>query len=192
MYSASIGVIAGVLQIFGYYEYWKHVYKGSIKPDTASWSIWTFGALLEAVTYIYVSQDLIKSILPIICTICALAFFIYALVTKHFSKLNTFEIALLVGDIFISIIWYLTSDALLANILLVVTAIISFIPIIIHSYTNPENEDSVPWVIWSIAYFCMCITVMLRWSGWGSIIYPLIFLFLHISIAYLSLDFRKK
>jgi hypothetical protein len=190
--SVIFGILSGLFQIFGYVIYAKHVESSKIKPNTGSWTIWTFGSIVEGLSYFYTSDDLIKSILPITCIFCVLFLFIRSTYKGRFQALRKIDWFLLISDILITIIWYLTSNPLLANILFIISSIISFIPIVYSSFKHPEFEDAAPWIIWTVAYFFMCLTVISRWDGLESFLYPLFFVLLHAIVAYLSLDIRKK
>ncbi|OHB03660.1 MAG: hypothetical protein A2920_03065 [Candidatus Zambryskibacteria bacterium RIFCSPLOWO2_01_FULL_43_17] len=185
------GTLSGVLQLSGYVEYFKKVFSGHIKPNSASWGIWAFGAALESISYIYVSDDWIKNILPIVCALSAIAFFIASTYKGHFSRPTKFEWGLIITDFIIIIVWFLTSSPFVANTLLIVTAIISFIPIYINTWKNPIAEHALPWLLWSLAYAMMLIAVFIRWEKWEDMLYPVTFLVLHILMFLFALDYRK-
>ncbi len=192
MISIYLGILSGVLQIIGYVEYFKKVFGGRIRPNAASWGIWAFGAVLESSSYLFVSRDWVKDILPITCATLAVIFFLIAFKRGFFSKPTKFEQILVIIDILILLFWLITSSAILANILFLLSAIVSFIPIIRHVYNDPFAEHAQPWFFWTAAYAAMCVTVIMRWEGWEAFLYPLLFLVLHLIIALLALDVRKK
>lgn len=188
--SIFLGVFSSILQILGYLEYSKKVFRKIIRPNIASWAIWAFAAILESASYIVLTRDLIKNLLPFFCAISAIIFFIYTIRQGHFSKPTFFDLWIIIIDIIILIIWFISKSPFLANVLFIISAVISFVPIIINSYKNPKDENAYPWIIWSIAYFIMAITVILRWEKWEDLIYPFTFFVLHVIIGYLSLDSR--
>lgn len=191
-FSIFLGVFASVLQILGYFEYSKRVFDKRIHPNIASWGIWAFAAILESSSYILLSRDWVKNLLPFVCAMSAVIFFLLAFSRKHFSKPSFFELFIVAIDVIILIIWFVSKSALLANILFIISAVVSFVPIILHSFKKPEDENAYPWIIWSVAYLLMGATVFLRWSKWEDLIYPFTFFVLHVIIGYLALDSRKK
>lgn len=183
-------VIAGLLQLIGYIIYYKKVLTGSIVPNTASWLIWAIGGILTTSSYIFVSKDIVKDILPIVCSLTVVFIFILCLLRGKFGKIDSFEWVIIILDIGITLYWYFSKDAFITNVLFVLSAFPSFIPIIRAAWKNPENESSLPWVIWSLAYVCMTITVLLRYDKWQDLFYPVALFCLHIIIAALASDFR--
>ena len=46
-----IAVLSGLLQITGYVVYNYKTQKGGITPNSASWAIWTFGSVMNLLSY---------------------------------------------------------------------------------------------------------------------------------------------
>lgn len=185
-----LGILAGVLQVVGYIFYVKKINLGRIKPNTASWSIWAFGAVLESSSYVFVTGDWVKNILPIACAVSAIVIFIYCFRHGHFEKPTKFEWSLVFLDCVAVFIWWWYSSAVYANLFLVLTAVISFIPIFLHIWKDNMVEDAKPWFIWTLAYAVLALVVMLRWEKWEDLVYPAIFVILHIVVAILAIDSR--
>jgi hypothetical protein len=185
-----LGIASGIIQLFGYFVYLKKINIGRIRPNTASWSIWTFGAILESSSYAVASGDWVKNLLPFACLIGSIILFALCLKMGHFSKISRSEWFLVVMDCFAIFLWWRYDSAVYANLFLVFIAIISFIPIIIHVWKDPMVEDATPWYLWTVAYFILIIVVLIRWEKWEDLVYPTVFVFLHIVIAILSLDNR--
>lgn len=192
MYWLIVSVLSGLTQLAGYAIYSKHVLFGKIRPNAASWSIWAFGAILESASYIFLTGDILKNVVPIICALCSILFFIFCLFRGHLRGITRLETYIVMIDIFITLIWIATKSPLYANILFVVTAVISFIPIIMHVYKNPSYENALPWSVWTAAYALQTIVVFGRFEKVEDFIYPAVFFVLHIIISILALDSRKK
>jgi len=188
--SITLGVMAGLVQIFGYLLYIKKINIGRVKPNTASWSIWAFGAVLESSSYIFVTGDWVKNLLPIACAVSAILIFLYCLRNGHFVKPTRFEWSLVFLDCMAIFIWWWYSSAVYANLFLVFIAVVSFIPIIVHAWRDPMVEDATPWFIWTFAYTLLAIVVVVRWEKWEDLVYPLVFIVLHVIVAILALDRR--
>ncbi len=188
----SISILSGIIQFTGYLIYARKVVFGSIRPNAASWSVWAFGAVIESVSYIYLSQDILKNILPIVCALSAILLFLMCLIRGYFTKITSFETAVVVADVIITIIWALTGSPFVANVLLVLTAVISFVPIITAVYKNPTYERAFPWFVWTVAYVLQLTVVIARFEKPEDLLYPIVFAILHIVVALLALDIRKK
>ena len=188
------GVLAGLLQLVGYYIYGKEVFSNHIKPNTASWGIWTFGSILETTSYMYLTNDLIKNLLPIVCSISVVVLFVLCTIRAKFEKLTHWEIVITITDLVALIILSYYQSAMYANFLLIFSSILSFVPIFLHTWKKPESENALPWYVWSLAYFFMSITVLIRWNKWQDFLYPLSFFVLHLIIAFVAVDnkYRNK
>ena len=190
IFTSSLGIFAGILQVIGYVFYIKKINIGRVKPNTASWSIWAFGAVLESSSYVFATGDWVKNILPVACAISAVVIFVYCLRHGHFEKPTRFEWFIVLLDCVAIFIWWWYSSAVYANLYLVLTAVISFIPIFLHVWHDPMVEDAKPWYIWTLAYSLLAVVVILRWEKWEDLVYPVIFVILHIIVAILSIDRR--
>lgn len=183
-----LSISASLLQIYGYWVYFARIRQKRIKPNAASWSIWAFGAVLESVSYVFVTGDWVKNLLPIACALSAVSLFLYCFKYGHFEKISRLDWILVVSDLVIIVIWWLTQSSVFANILLVITAFVSFIPIIQTTWINPRAENAPPWFFWTGAYLLLTILVLFRWEKWEDIVYPLTFAVLHVLIGILALD----
>lgn len=192
MFVVFLAVLSGFLQLGGYFSYGREILSGRIKPNTASWSIWTFGALLESSSYIILTGDLLKNILPAVCAICAIILFLFCLVRGRFKPLDRFEKIIVVADILTIIVWWFSRSAFYANSLAILTAFISFIPILRHAWRDPRHEDATPWFIWTAAYTSQLLVVLARWEKWEDLFYPALFIILHLAVALLAMDVRKR
>jgi hypothetical protein len=188
----AFGVAAGLFQLYAYWLYARKISRGRIKPNTASWSIWAFSAVLESVNYIAVTQDWVKSLLPTACALSAILLFIYCLHRGHFKPLSRFDWSIVILDNIAILVWWFYQSAEYANLLLILSGVVSFVPIIREAYRDPKSEDATAWYWWSLAYFCLVLTVLLRFEEWIDIAYPLSFLALHFIVALLASDIRPR
>jgi hypothetical protein len=179
-----VGIISGVLQIAGYTVYNLKVKSGRIDPNASSWAIWTFGSILNLVSYAQIAQDWVKEILPACCAASCVVTFLLALKWGKFSKPPKSDWMILLLDIVIIAVWY-TLSATEANLLYQVSTIFSFIPLI-RGLMNGDKEDPIPWGIWTVAYALLTVAVCMRWEKWQDVVYPLNCLILHFIVQYLA------
>lgn len=185
-----LGVIIALTQLAGYYYYYLSV-KSGVRPNTTSWTIWTLGSILDLASYMALTGDWVKNLLPMACTFASVVMYVHFLSRGKFQKLSTENILMICADVFATIMWYVTDSALVGNLLLQVSTIISFVPIIKEVYDDDENETPLPWLIWSAAYFMDVILVGLRWEKWGDMVYPATCLVLHLLVWYLVTEHFK-
>lgn len=188
MLIVALAITSGLLQLGGYLIYGRKVFNGEIRPNTASWGIWAFGAVLESASYIALTGDLLKNILPITCAISVIIFFVICLRKGKFQRLDRFEKFIVAADIITITIWWLTQSAFYANALAILTAFISFIPIIRHAWKKPNDESALPWFVWTLAYTAQAGVVLLDWTSWEEMLYPGLFMALHFLVAILAID----
>lgn len=197
--SIYLGILAGILQIVGYFLYTKEVLASRVKPNTASWAIWAYGNILVTLSYITVAQDISKEILPIACAISSLVVFGIFLKKGKFQPLDRIDKIVFGFDIILTVAWWLLSDIkifptpdlnILIHILFITSTIASFVPIIRELKEHPSIEKPGPWLVWSLAYSMLGVAVILDWIGWEAFIYPSVYFVLHFLVAIMCEDFQ--
>jgi hypothetical protein len=191
-FSITLGILAGLLQLVAYGIYGWHVLHDRIKPTAASWGIWALGAMLETVTYVFVTGDWVKNILPVVCALSAVTLFAFCVASSKFSGLSRWEWVLTVLDTMALFVWWFFQSAAYGNFLLVFTAVLSFVPLFLKTWSDPATENALPWALWSLAYLLMTITVLLRWEKAEDLVYPLTFLALHLFTAVAAVDVSRR
>ena len=194
MFSLALGVLIGVLHLLGYWIYYRasHSEKDAIQPEPMSWLIWAFGSFVNLLSYSLLSGDLVKDILPLVCSVACVLIFIsqWKARGKKLEKMTKEGISMLLLDALSMIIGFITMSALVTNISCQVGTVASFIPILRATAKDPTKEKPLPWIIWSLAYGLDVILVITRWEKWGDVVYPATCLVLHILMAIIAN--RKK
>lgn len=185
-------IFAAFLQFIGYAIYTRKILQKKITPNAASWTIWAASAIFESLNYSILSGDLVKNLLPLACAISAIFIFFYCILYGHFKKIDRFDWGIIFFDIAITIYWFFSGQTFVANLLYILSAFISFIPIVRYVWNDPRNEESFPWYIWSVAYSFMFVAVFLRFEKFEDLVYPLAFFVLHLIVALLSSDVIAK
>lgn len=183
-----LGIVAGLIHIVAFAIYHRQMLLGTSRPNRATWTLWVFISTLNCISYIAMSRDVIKGLLPIASTIACIVVFVVSLFKGKLSKLNLGDqVALMLG--FVSIfVWWGYRSATYANLLLQVCIVISFIPTIHGVWEDPKNEKALPWFIWSSAYILTIIVVFLRWQGqYQDFVYPINCLLVHGGVGILTL-----
>lgn len=181
-----VGLIAGLVQVVGYIDYISLVRRGEIEsPNTGSWVIWSYGNAMVCWTYIIGGELRLEESLPFVCSIACFLTGFYFLIIGKFKKPKTYEVIILLVDIAITIYWIVCDDTVATQILLQISVIASFAPIIKETYADPSSEIRRPWVIWSIAY------TLLLFAEWPSselwkLIYPINYIIWHGIMAILA------
>jgi membrane-associated HD superfamily phosphohydrolase len=172
--SIVLGIGAGMIQLYAYWLYNKHV----TRPNAVSWGLWAFAAVLEMGSYLAMTEDLVKNILPIACALASIWIFAKAMIKHQFAKPDHKDMVVFWADIAITIVWLMTS-ALLANVLFLALSFISFIPLLRSVRRGDTDEQALPWAIWTVAYSLMLVSVALRLENWVELLYPITYIVIH-------------
>ncbi len=187
-----LGVLAGILQIAGYWIYGRASLASDIKPNAASWAAWSFGSLINLISYASLTQgDWKKDALPAACSFCCLTMTVVLLLKGHMHKpREPWEWCAFVIDAVASLVFLATlGQPVFANTLVQVGTVASFVPVVRDTLSSPENEKPAPWVVWSLAYATLLLVVLLDRDSENTVaeaLYPATCLALHSLVACLS------
>jgi len=183
-----LGAIAGLIHIVAFLIYNKQMLQGTSRPNIATWTLWLFISTLNCISYIVMSKDWVKGLLPIMSSLACIATFIFSVFKGKLSKLNLWDsIALVVGIIAV-LVWWRYRSATHANLILQISIAISFVPTYRGVWKDTSTEKSWPWFIWSSAYILTITVVFLRWQGqYQDLVYPINCLLLHSGVGISSL-----
>lgn len=184
--SVLLGILSGVLQLIGYWIYVRSMLRTEIRPNSASWFIWAYGAAIETTSYFEMSGDVVKSILPIACTFASIATFVLMLKVGQFKKLKTLDYICVGIDLLALVVWWLYHSATYAHLVAMSSVIISFIPIIWDTWNDPRSEKPLPWLIWSSAYAVATIVVFMRFEKWEDVVYSGMYFVCHLPVLLIS------
>lgn len=189
--SIILGIASGMIQLFGYVIYLK-LNKGD--TNAGSWLIWTLSAGIDLYSYDYITKgDLIKEILPITCAVACIVTFMCLLVRGHFRMPDKTDWRLISFDTLISIVWWQNLvSAIAANIMLQVTTLMSAVPMIRGIISGKEEENPIPWAIWSTAYMLQTGSVILRLDHWSELAYPVSNAISHLAILYAAVQMQRS
>ncbi len=187
-----LGVTAGLMHVVAFYRYNKQAVLGISCPRKATWLLWVFISSSNCVSYFIMGEHWPLAILPTVSTIACILVFFRCLFRGNFSKLDFWDdIALVLGIIALLVWWryrFTRTGAIYANLILQPSIAISFIPTYRGLWKNPENEQNpLPWFIFSAAYIFHLIAVFLEWKGAYMLFYPINCFLLHFVVGIWSL-----
>ena len=180
--SIVLGFMAGATQLVGYWVYNKGA---GDKINTGSWSIWALAGTVDFVSYFAVTGDWVVNILPAVCAVAAIGTFCYAIARKRFSWPDKVDWLFVGVDGMITVVWVFT-NAVFANLLYQVSAVLSFLPMYRGQLSGKEREKSLPWLIWTLAYSLLTASVFLRLERWEELAYPLSHVAIHFIVALIA------
>lgn len=186
--AAILGVMAGLIHVVAFALYHRQMLLGTSRPNRATWTLWVFISTLNCISYIAMSRDIVKGLLPIASTSACIVVFIASLFKGRLSRLNLGDYVNLVLGFISLFVWWAYRSATYANLLLQVCIFISFVPTYKGVWQDSSNEKSLPWFVWSSAYILNIIIIFLRWKGqYQDFVYPVNCFLLHFGVGILSL-----
>lgn len=208
----TLGVLAGVFQIIGYYYY---LSIDNIDPNPVTWLMFAYGTTLLTILEWENEATLPELLLPVSCSILSIVV-AYRCWQKQkiteansyvFIPANTWDRLSFVLDILITIgyltAWLLATYALLNEVHVLfamllflwlsnISTITSFIPILRSTNEHPDQEHYLPWLIWTFSYTLLAVTTYLtHGTVWHILmLYPVSNMIFHFWVAYLALPRR--
>lgn len=209
-----IGVIASLLQVWGYFLY---LGNKKIEPNPMTWLMFSYGTVVLTVLEWDKNATLPELLLPLTCSVLGLVVFYriwsreYSITRKFWSgKLipqDKFEKITLISDVSITIgyiiSWGLAISGILSEehrsiavlvflILSNLSVLIEFAPIVKETYKNPQKESSEAWVVWTLAYSTLGIVTFSQHGFWSALLlYPFLNAVTHGAVAYLAWNRRS-
>ena len=168
--------LASLLIVLVLVAYFKQVIKGQSTPNPATWLIWSIVCTMNAVSYfLVVKGNLWQSSITIIVAVGLSSIFVYSLVKGKFGKLGKTEVICFVSAVIVGILWQITGDANLANILLQGVFLISFVPTVLGLLKRELKEKALPWNLAVVSYSCLLISVIIdiENAGWIALVHPI-------------------
>lgn len=189
MLTITLAIAASLIQIIGHVIYNKEL---ESKPNLTSWTIWGITSLIDALNYIDLTGHWQKNLLAITCAVSCLVTWLLLLFRGRFSipKLKEY-LSLAISGLAI-VLWKKFSLLRESSAVLQVDNILSFIPIIASTWSEPDTERPRAWLWWTVSYGLGTLVVVLRMNDWVELLYPLSCFVLHLFVAVFALGKHKK
>jgi len=184
----GLTILSSIIFLVFFVIYNKDILKGVVKPNIVTWSIFSLITLINSITYIAFTHDILKGALAF--TDCFTCIVITGLILfkGHYLKLTILEKIIIFLSLASLLLWFLLHNAIYANLLLQPAYILAFIPTLKNAYINPHDESSLVWLMWAFSFILTIIVILIRWQGvFADLINPLIALTLHTSVGLLAL-----
>ena len=173
-----LSIIAGIINAISQLQYIYYLVSKKIILNKATWGISAAMMCLQAGSY----YQIVKTGNPWIATssiIVATSFvfiFLYSFIYGRYAKLSfSDKISFIVGLVTV-VLWKLTGNAKMANIILTTAVIISFIPTVIGLFQGRLREKPWPWFVGPLSHLFVVASIFLQ-SGFSNPVafaYPLI------------------
>lgn len=172
----------------GYVPYIISIIRGKTTPHPFSWLLWT---VLGGVSFFLYVQVGAKETLPLALGNCMLPFVIVVLSLRSwratFSRFDYVCLAASAGSI---LIYALSLNATLALTFNLAADLLAFLPTIHKAYRQPESEDSLTWVLFTVGY-ALSLFAIVDWT-YGVVLFPLYFTLLGSVMCLVLIRARLK
>ncbi|AKM84876.1 TPA: hypothetical protein DHW58_01475 [Patescibacteria group bacterium] len=184
--AVALGWLTAITHISGFAIYTQSMLKGKTVLYTATWASWAFISTTNAITYLVMTHDVVKSAAPISSTSACLIVFLIALSQRRATKLDPKDKLVVAIGLLSLAVWLVFKNAASANLILQPAIAISFIPTYRGVWAKPETENALPWFIWTFAYVISITVVLMRWDNWLSLVYLAMCLILHGGVGIIA------
>lgn len=165
MDTVFLSVSGALLQGIAFGIYLRQVRFGSSVPNPASWTVWAFLAVLNALTFWKASGDVLATMTFFTGGVMCTAVFAYSLYAGKFAKLDIQAKVVLGIGLIACLVWWLLQDASYANVIVAFGFAVSSWPTIRGVWHDSRTEKSLPWFIWMGAFTLTLVNVLVRWEG---------------------------
>ncbi len=181
--SVLLGVLAAILQLVGYVLYFRAMAARGIVPNSTSWGLWLFGAIVSLSVYGSETHDIAKLLLPAVCAVCSIGVVSYAVWKGKVLRPDATDYLTAVLDVVVLGVWFVTRPGHAGYTALLLDTTLTFIPILRTTWRRPADEDWLPWTVWTLAYGCLIVVCVVAWEGVGPALLPVLYAFLHGAVA---------
>ncbi len=168
----TLGVLAGLVQLAGYWQYHKAMQLKGNKPSPASWFMWAVDGGVDLFIFAMLTKDWEKNFLSSVCAIAAIAVFVQIWRRERTLRLSKSDYAFVVMNGLLVAFYVATRNPFISNALLGVSLAIAFTPNLFAVWSDPNSESPQPWFIWTLAYVLLTLVIVLEWQNWWELIYP--------------------
>jgi hypothetical protein len=140
--------------------------RGNTVPSPSTWITWFVIGLLNLASYLFVVERRFLQIVPLVFVVIGIAIVTaYASLRGRFSKPCRLDLVCLLSAFLVGIVWQVTRDPKIANLLLQLVYVVSFIPTIVGLKRGYLKEYPTPWLLALLAYAFMIAAIVVDWPN---------------------------
>ena len=188
----ALGVSAALLHGVAYLLYAVQTKVGRSSPKSASWGVWLFVTIINALTFNVMSANWVVALQFFAGSLGCTGLFFYMLATKKLKWPTVGEWGIVGIGVAATMVWVIFRNAAYANLIIFFALAIPFKPMYEELWRDPSKETPRSWVLWTLAFLITTINVVVNWKGQPlSLVVPIGGALLHGKIAILSTQSRK-
>lgn len=153
----ALGIIATIMALVSYIPYLRNMLSGKTKPHAFSWLVW---GVLTAVAFLGQVSDGAGPGAWVTGFTAFVSFFIFITALKTGEKdITKTDWLSLVGAGVAMLLWWATSDPLIAVVLITLIDALGFYPTFRKSYSKPHQETAITFAISSLKFIIAIIAL---------------------------------
>lgn len=182
-----LAVVGLALYLGSFAYYISLVIRGGVSPNASTWLIWAFLGFANALTYLSLSGDWIKSTNAFGGALANALTFLIALKLGRFYRLALVDKVIAIIGLVAVAVWLVNKHAPYANGLVLSCVVISTIPTLRGVWERPNREKPLPWLLLAGSFIFPLLVVILRWQQAWDLMFPLTGLLTNGSVGLISL-----
>lgn len=154
---AALGIIATVMALVSYVPYIRNMLSGKTKPHAFSWLVW---GMLTAIAFVGQISDGAGPGAWVTGFTAFVSFFIFITALRTGEKdITRSDWLSLIGAGVAMLLWWATSDPLIAVVLITIIDALGFYPTFRKSYQKPHQETAITFAISSLKFIIAIIAL---------------------------------
>ena len=188
-----LGVTAALLHGVAYLLYARQTKVGSSSPKSASWGVWAFVSILNALTFSAMSGNWMVALQFFTGSVACVLVFLYMWAIGKLVWPTPKEWRLFSLGILAAIVWWVFRTAAGANMIVFIALATPFISMYEELWADPRKETPRSWILWTLASLVTTANVIVNWKGQPlNLVVPIGGAALHGVVAMLSSRSRKE
>jgi uncharacterized protein with PQ loop repeat len=149
-WQAQIGIVAGILSLFGYIPYIVSIFQQKTRPNRVSWWVWSvIGSVLVASYYSAGATHTLW--VPLAQLLCQIPIALLSLKYGEGGKLHQLDKLCLAGAALSLLLWWRSGSPMVALAINIGMDILGAVPTLRKTYYVPASEDLLSWSIFWIS-----------------------------------------
>lgn len=179
-----LSIVTSWFFLFFFIVYNKDIIRGKIKPNIVTRSLFSLITLINSISYLYLTQDILKSILLLTDCLACVVVTCFLIYKYGFTRPNKFEFIIIVLSGLALLVGYILKSPLYINLLLQPIYILAFLPTYKNVWNKPQDENVAIWFARALCFLINIGVVLLRgMDSWIDLVCLGIAFFLHIGLA---------
>jgi len=194
METLSIGLscLIPIVHFSAFLIYLRSVARGQSVLYTAMWAITIISSILNGVTYLAMTHNLVMSATPVTNAIAVCSVLVIGWRYRRFRPLQTLDWIVLGIGLAVICLWIASGSASDANLLLQSALMLAMIPAYVGVWQG-ERENPWPWGLWTLSHIINLSILFILWNGkYEALVSPILYILTNSGVVVLILRRRHS